>query len=519
MISRFAQSTGSLSSKYWLSLLPQPPRHPFVRSYFPLKVVLVDSKRVLKSGWTIELGVELLYENGEVVPNQAANVEVHGHDASRPIILTGTGSVDLKVRILACSMAHENKNFFLRFTGVPTDKNVPSYVTIMPATSTLMTVIRHRLTITEQPPSLWYKDEGGREKCISISGLLVDEHEQPVQGREVPLKVLLCYEGEECTEVKNQSILKMPTDSVPKVDKFGKVSLRVRIEEVSKNHQKQAFVIQIAPDIAFSTDNFDISADVSSPVTVLSKRNKRRPKRGDGGDDDSPEGPQPVHAGNLFQPPVFSLPAAAATMPLGFTKMQQLAVPSSITGPLALASSSVLPTITPTGAAAHPASGIASTSLSGANMTRIVSRDGQAHLVSEASEYKPNATPSFSDTISHLVNWCQHVHDLLTKIEWQHVGFEVQDNGQMNLHRPLYRCPGCWSEHAREHCVCAPRHWKAHGVSPRISILCCALPISLSLIPGRTRTRFVRRATRRVARSASSRRRIALTCTSTFRTC
>jgi hypothetical protein len=85
-----SQSTGSLSSKFWLSFLPQPPRHPFARVYFPLKVVLVDSKRVLKPGWLLQLHVELLYENGEVVPEQKKHVEVYGHDDARPIILTET---------------------------------------------------------------------------------------------------------------------------------------------------------------------------------------------------------------------------------------------------------------------------------------------------------------------------------------------------------------------------------------------------------------------------------------------
>ena len=212
---RRKESTGSLSSKYWLSVQPQPPRHPFVRSFFPVKIVLVDSKRNLKSGWQLQLQVELLYENGEIVPNQSRHVEVYGHDDSRPIILPASGSIDLKVRVLSCSKDHELKSMFLRFSGHPIDKSVPSYVTIMPATSTIMTVIRHRLRITEQPPQLWYKDEGGRDRCMAITGLMVDEHEQPVQGREVPLKVLLCYEGDDCTEVKNQQILQMPTDSLP----------------------------------------------------------------------------------------------------------------------------------------------------------------------------------------------------------------------------------------------------------------------------------------------------------------
>lgn len=460
-----AQSTGSLSSKYWLSLSPQPPRHPFVGVWFPLKVFLIDSKKSLKSGWPLKLHVELLYENGEVVPNQPANLEIHGCNLAQGLwpSLGNNGSVDLKIRILSVSMAHENKSFFLRFTAsaVQDKQNLlPSHVTIMPATSTTMSVIRHRLHITEQPPPQWYKDEGGRDKCIALNALLLDEHDQPVQGREVPLKVLLAYEGEECVEVKNQSILKMPLESVPKVDRHGKVAIKVRIEEVSKNHQKQAFVLKIVPDVLYSPDHGDISADVSTPITVLSKRNKRRPKR-DGAEEDSPE-MAPAHAPaayasnaalfNLAAPAAAaaaSSSAAASVLPYsqaaGLTKLANLNA-SIVGGGLAQANSSALPSITPTGGLAKPPNSLAHTSLNGHMMARITSADGSM-VMGDASGGSVSgfSSPSFSDTISHLINWAQHVHDLLSKIEWQHVGFEVQEDGTMNLHRPLYRCPGCWS--------------------------------------------------------------------------
>lgn len=156
----FPQSTGSLSSKYWLSLSPQPPRHPFVNVWFPIKVFLVDSKKSLKSGWPLRLSVELLYEvsersepctggdaglllllggrrrprelrscaivrrdcvrvrvqNGEVVPNQSACVEVQGCSEDKLPALGPNGSVDLKVRVLTVSMAHENKVTHTRHT-------------------------------------------------------------------------------------------------------------------------------------------------------------------------------------------------------------------------------------------------------------------------------------------------------------------------------------------------------------------------------------------------------------------
>ena len=426
---------------------------------------LIDSKKSLKSGWPLKLHVELLYENGEVVPNQPANLEIHGCNLSQGIwpSLGNNGSVDLKLRILSVSMSHENKSFFLRFTAAAIQDKpnlLPSHVTIMPATSTTMSVIRHRLHITEQPPAQWYKDEGGRDKCIALNALLLDEHDNPVQGREVPLKVLLAYEGEECVEVKNQSILKMPLESVPKVDRHGKVAIKVRIEEVSKNHQKQAFVLKIVPDVLYSPDHGDISADVSTPITVLSKRNKRRPKR-EGTEEDSPElAPAAVPAAYASNAALFNLaaPAAAAAasssaaasvlpynQAAGLTKLANLNA-SIVGGGLAQANSSALPTITPTGGLAKPPNSLAHTSLNGHMMARITSADGSIAMGDgSGGSVSGFSSPSFSDTISHLINWAQHVHDLLSKIEWQHVGFEVQEDGTMNLHRPLYRCPGCWS--------------------------------------------------------------------------
>lgn len=64
----------------------------------------------------------------------------------------------------------------------------------------------------------------------------------------------------------------------PRVDPNGTVNLRLRIEEVSKNHQKQAFRIKISPDTSFSPANCDVSCVLSSAITVRSKRNKKRPR-------------------------------------------------------------------------------------------------------------------------------------------------------------------------------------------------------------------------------------------------
>ncbi len=153
---------------------------------------------------------------------------------------------------------------------------------------------RHRIKVTTQPPPVWYKDEGGRDKAIAVNAVLVDENDQPVRNREVPLKVMLLYEGDTEMEVKNQTILKIANEHPPKIDRTGKVALRVRIEEVSKNHQKQSFVVRVGPDPAYNPGNCDISADISTAVTVRSKRNKRRKTGKDG--EEIPTGPVPTAA-------------------------------------------------------------------------------------------------------------------------------------------------------------------------------------------------------------------------------
>jgi hypothetical protein len=63
------------------------------------------------------------------------------------------------------------------------------------------------------------------------------------------------------------------------------------------------------------------------------------------------------------------------------------------------------------------------------------------HKPNNVDEFKPAPSSTFTSTVNNLTSWCQHVIRLLTAIEWQHVGFEVTTEGDVNLHRPLYRCP------------------------------------------------------------------------------
>ena len=69
--------------------------------------------------------------------------------------------------------------------------------------------IRHRRFIQTQ---VWYKDEGGREKCILLNISLEDGSGSKIKDRPVQLKCLLRY-AESGMPVTNQNVLRIWTDS------------------------------------------------------------------------------------------------------------------------------------------------------------------------------------------------------------------------------------------------------------------------------------------------------------------
>lgn len=76
--------------------------------------------------------------------------------------------------------------------------------------------------------------------------------------------------------VVNQSILRLFPDMRPNMSR-GRVSVSFRIDDVSKNHQNQSFVLEVAPELQTSSRMFqDIAPTRSSVVAVRSKRNKRK---------------------------------------------------------------------------------------------------------------------------------------------------------------------------------------------------------------------------------------------------
>jgi len=123
----------------------------------------------------------------------------------------------------------------------------------------------------KQGAAVWYKDEGGQHKCILLKLSLNDSAGKKVK-RDAKIKCALRY-ADTGKIVENQSILRVWTEDGRKRGlalKGGLLTVKARVEDVSKNHQGQCFCVEV------SCDEEGIESVRTQKVHVRSKRNKRR---------------------------------------------------------------------------------------------------------------------------------------------------------------------------------------------------------------------------------------------------
>jgi hypothetical protein len=268
-----------------LKILPDVEEFPFKSHYFEVAVFLMDAtdKRVFEDN-PVPLSVALVYENRKTsVPRKNQSPVLEIDPQTPPIIDHSTHSAQFRCRINESSMQHKNRRFRLRVAvdAKALGAEASRYASIQPIFSREMTVIRLRLKILNEIEKLWYKDEGGRDKCIQMAVELLDADLRPVgvpsaRIQRCPLEVTLLYAGGSDEPVKKTGILRVMDDCDLTVGLGGRARVSLRIEDVSKNHQNQPFRVRVGPDTTRCPLNFDIAADVSSEVVVRSKRNKRK---------------------------------------------------------------------------------------------------------------------------------------------------------------------------------------------------------------------------------------------------
>ena len=118
------------------------------------------------------------------------------------------------------------------------------------------------------------------DSCVEFSVSLRDYKNDIVRTRKVPLKAILMYENGGMAP--DQSILRVVGDArqLSIETSSGYTVLKLRINEVSRSHQKQNFVIRICPDTMAHPLMNDIAPDQTSPIDVMSKP---RPSKEGGG--------------------------------------------------------------------------------------------------------------------------------------------------------------------------------------------------------------------------------------------
>lgn len=162
-------------ARFSLHLDSPVPDKEFVDAWFSVRLFLVDSvsKKPAVMKTDVQIFVTALYENHEVVPRQNL-IEIKNNSSSSSlssssapqIRLGNDGSASFSLRFRELSMSHSMHSFYLRFSSDSQEINATT-------TSNPMLIIRHSLKIIEQPATSFYKDEGGKDKGMSMSICLV----------------------------------------------------------------------------------------------------------------------------------------------------------------------------------------------------------------------------------------------------------------------------------------------------------------------------------------------------------
>ena len=177
-----------------------------------------------------------------------------------------SGMITFPITIKETSLNCQNQNFILQISSLTSSDDMKKVHSIM---SPPLFVITHQLRLSEPIPSIWYKDQGGRNNWLKITVRLMNHRDEIVINRRVHLLVTILYENNE-TPISNQEILTLGSQALIIGDP-GFTTVLLRIEEVSRCHQNQNFVIRFSPDLKKDPKWGDISPVETSPIHVMSK--------------------------------------------------------------------------------------------------------------------------------------------------------------------------------------------------------------------------------------------------------
>lgn len=207
-------------------------------------------------------------------------------------------------------------SYVIHLSPKPSTDAVP--ISISPVSTRAINLVNYKIVVSPDNTwnSVWYKDEGGRDKCMTVTAGLFTKENTPVLGQEIPFRLTLYYDSNDHPiRVNKQDILRVigPDRNVTSTVS-GKVTIRFRIEDVSKNHQGQEFRVQVSP--SGKAKGFkDVGPGFSQTVSIRSKRNKRQRSGGTTGLPEQQRMPSPTrmkHQGAPLRMGETARPASAA---------------------------------------------------------------------------------------------------------------------------------------------------------------------------------------------------------------
>ncbi|KAJ0394187.1 hypothetical protein P43SY_003816 [Pythium insidiosum] len=397
-----------------------PPAFVFVDQFFHATVKLVDQHKVKTPGHARPLQVTLrFHDTYDVVADQSIMLV----DPNATVVDSATGTCQLRVALQQLTAACDGRAFCLEVRSVDGD--------LESAFSSPVQVVKEKLRIVQQPPDVWFKDEGGREKCMVVMAVLESAPDVPLEQRVVPLQLRLLYESG--ATVANQSILRLFPDMRPNMTR-GRVTISFRIDDVSKNHQGQSFVLEIAPEKQENSQMFqDIAPVRTSVIAIRSKRNKRKlngltPRNG------SVSGTPRAGVPGVMMPMMAMTPTPATSPMAAGGGGGGLAPPAQRPRHLRM-----MPTtpgnnqyvVTP-----HPASRI------GHGVVMMAPTTWSSHIQPQHSaQHTPSHTPMATPASTPMAGTPMAAAP--PQVEWKLAGFEIHGDGTSNVSRPIYRCTHC----------------------------------------------------------------------------
>eukprot|EP00523_Entomoneis_sp_CCMP467_P009917 CAMPEP_0168736916 /NCGR_PEP_ID=MMETSP0724-20121128/10111_1 /TAXON_ID=265536 /ORGANISM="Amphiprora sp., Strain CCMP467" /LENGTH=630 /DNA_ID=CAMNT_0008784137 /DNA_START=168 /DNA_END=2056 /DNA_ORIENTATION=- len=256
------------SDRFFLAIRTQPPAFVFPGEKFSFEFAVEGGSSSTASPPTdVDVAASLSSISPEV-SNKDCMLEIMEPPRISPSRRTGT--IKCLVKNPRVSRKHGcSFQINLRVTG---DGD------IAPCNTRTISLVNAKLNVhmNSDWTHVWFKDEGGRDKCMEGDVTLWNDRNEKL-WENVILDLTLCYAGEDNVTVSNQELLRrIGTDQQFQIDRSsGSGKIRFRVEDVSKNHQGQNFVVKIS---AAKGSIRDIASVFTPPVSVRSKRNKPKPK-------------------------------------------------------------------------------------------------------------------------------------------------------------------------------------------------------------------------------------------------